>query len=161
AAKKTGAEAVHPGYGFLSENAKFAREVEKAGLVFIGPSADSIERMGDKVVARKTVEATGVPTTPGTGALQSVDEALKAVTQLLATRKDFRFPLLIKAAGGGGGKGMRIVRKEEELKDALERAQSESLKAFNNPTIFVERYLERSRHIEVQILGDGKDVVHL
>src|SRR5207253_2631251 len=133
----------------------------KNGIIFIGPDPDAIEKMGDKVIARKTVEAAGVPTTPGTGALENLDEALKTLTQLLKTRKEFRFPLLIKAAGGGGGKGMRIIRSESELKDGLERAQSESLKAFNNPVIFVERYLERPRHIEVQVLGDGENIVHL
>jgi acetyl-CoA carboxylase biotin carboxylase subunit len=161
AAKKSGADAIHPGYGFLSENAAFAREVEKNGITFIGPDANAIEKMGDKVVARKTVEVGGVPTVPGTGALTDLNVGLQMVTDLLKSRKDFKFPLLIKAAGGGGGKGMRIVRKESELKENLERAQSESIKAFNNPTIFVERYIERPRHIEVQVLGDGKNVVHL
>ncbi|MDB5038113.1 MAG: Acetyl-CoA carboxylase biotin carboxylase subunit [Bacteriovoracaceae bacterium] len=161
AAKKLGVDAIHPGYGFLSENAGFANEVIKAGMTFIGPDPKSIEGMGDKVIARKTVEANGVPTAPGTGALENLDEALKSVTSLLKTRPDFKFPLLIKASGGGGGKGMRIIHKESELKEGLERAQSESLKAFNNPVIFVERYLEKARHIEVQVLGDGKNILHL
>lgn len=160
-ARKSGADAVHPGYGFLSENADFARQVEKEGLVFIGPDPQTIEKMGDKVIARQTVEAFKVPTAPGTGALKSPEEALQIVTDLLKKRKDFRFPLLIKAAGGGGGKGMRIVRKESELKENLERASSEALKAFNNSTVFVERYIERPRHIEVQVLGDGSDLIHL
>jgi acetyl-CoA carboxylase biotin carboxylase subunit len=161
AARRTGADAIHPGYGFLSENAFFAREVERAGMTFIGPSVESIQKMGDKVIARKTVEAAGVPTVPGTEAISDLKDGLSMVLGLLKSRKDFKFPLLIKAAGGGGGKGMRIIRKESELKDGLERAQSESLKAFNNPEIFVERYLERPRHIEVQILGDGKKTLHL
>jgi len=161
AARKTKADSIHPGYGFLSENSRFAEEVQKAQLLFIGPSSEIIKKMGDKVVARKTVEAFGVPTAPGTGALASVAEALREVEQLLKKRKEFRFPLLIKAAGGGGGKGMRIVRKSSELKDNLERARSESLKAFNNPIIFVERYIEKPRHIEVQVLGDGHKILHL
>ena len=161
AAKKTGADAIHPGYGFLSENAAFAREVQKAGITFIGPHPDAIEQMGDKVIARNTVGKAGVPTVPGTGAITDIQIGLKAVDELLKSRSDFCFPLLIKAAGGGGGKGMRIVRNKEDLKEAFERAQSESLKAFNNPTIFVERYIERPRHIEVQVFGDGKNTVHL
>ncbi|MBN8555471.1 MAG: ATP-grasp domain-containing protein [Deltaproteobacteria bacterium] len=161
AAKKTKADAIHPGYGFLSENSSFAAEVKIAGLTFIGPAADVIKQMGDKVLARQAVEKAGVPTVPGTGALKSVEEALTAVKNLLKTRKDFKFPLLVKAAGGGGGKGMRIVRSEGELKENIERARSEALKAFNNETVFVERYLEEPRHIEVQVLGDGKSVLHL
>lgn len=161
AAKKLKVDAIHPGYGFLSENAGFAREVTKAGITFIGPSADTIEKMGDKVIARETVQKFDVPTVPGTGAITDIKAGVKAVQDLLKKRKDFVFPLLIKAAGGGGGKGMRIVRAETELKENLERAQSEALKAFNNPTVFVERYIERPRHIEVQVLGDGKNIVHL
>lgn len=161
AAKSTGADSIHPGYGFLSENAGFARAVEKAGMIFIGPEPAAIEKMGDKVTARETVEAGGVPTVPGTGAIRDLESGLKSVEALLKSRKDFKFPLLIKAAGGGGGKGMRIVRDLPSLKENLERAQSESLKAFNNPTIFVERYIERPRHIEVQVLGDGHHVLHL
>jgi acetyl-CoA carboxylase biotin carboxylase subunit len=161
AAKSIGADAVHPGYGFLSENAPFAKACVKAGLTFIGPSPSIIETMGDKVTARKTVEAFGVPTTPGTGALSSVEEGVQTVEALLNARPDFQYPLLIKAAGGGGGKGMRIVREPKDLADQIARAQSEALKAFNNPVVFVERYLERPRHLEVQVLGDGKKVLHL
>jgi acetyl-CoA carboxylase biotin carboxylase subunit len=161
AAKKTKADAIHPGYGFLSENAHFARAVQKAGLTFIGPNFDIIQKMGDKVLARQAAEKANVPTVPGTGALKNLSEAIEAVQSLLKSRKDFKFPLLIKAAGGGGGKGMRIVRKESELEENIERARSEALKAFNNETIFVERYLEEPRHIEVQVLGDGKKVLHL
>lgn len=161
AAKKTGADAIHPGYGFLSENATFARAVAKAGITFIGPDPDTIEKMGDKVIARKTVEANGVATAPGTGAIEDLKEGLATVEKLLKDRPDFKFPLLIKAAGGGGGKGMRIVHELKDLKENLERAQSEAQKAFNNPMIFVERFIERPRHIEVQVLGDGKKVLHL
>jgi len=161
AAKKSGADAIHPGYGFLSENAGFARAVIKAGITFIGPDPETIEKMGDKVIARKTVEAKGVATAPGTGAIDDLAKGFSMIEQLLKDRPDFKFPLLVKASGGGGGKGMRIVREIKELKENLERAQSEAQKAFNNPIIFVERYIERPRHIEVQVLGDGKKVLHL
>jgi acetyl-CoA carboxylase biotin carboxylase subunit len=154
-------DAVHPGYGFLSENSGFAESVQKAGLTFVGPDPQKIFQMGDKVVARETVTPFGVPTVPGTGAIDDLEKGLKTVEQLLKDRPDFKFPLLIKAAGGGGGKGMRIVRNQGELKENLERARSEALKAFNNPIVFVERYLENPRHIEVQVLGDGKNILHL
>jgi acetyl-CoA carboxylase biotin carboxylase subunit len=161
AAKKLKVDAIHPGYGFLSENAGFAKAVKKSGMTFIGPEASTIEQMGDKVIARETVQKFGVPTVPGTGAISDIKAGIRTIQELLKKRKDFVFPLLIKAAGGGGGKGMRIVRSEIELKENLERAQSEALKAFNNPVVFVERYIERPRHIEVQVLGDGKNVIHL
>jgi len=161
AAKKTGAEAIHPGYGFLSEKEAFAESVQKAGLIFVGPEPEQIRRMGDKVEARAWISELGVPIVPGTGALQDIDQAEKEVDALLKSRPDFCFPLLVKASGGGGGKGMRIVKKREELRQALERAQSEAQKAFNNPVIFVERYIEEPRHIEVQVLGDGESAIHL
>ncbi len=161
AAKEAGANAIHPGYGFLSENAEFATAVEKAGLIFVGPSADIIRSMGDKVEARQLADKAGVPTVPGTGAITTVDEGIKTVSELSKKRKDFKYPLLVKAAGGGGGKGMRVVRKPEDLRENLERAQSEALKAFSNSTVFVERFLERPRHIEVQIVGDGAHSIHL
>ncbi len=161
AARKSKAEAIHPGYGFLSENASFARAVENESIIFVGPTAQMIETMGDKVRARQCVAAQGVPVVPGTEGLTDTEAALKAVSRLERERSDFCYPLLIKAAGGGGGKGMRIVRKPEDLKENLERAQSESLKAFNNPMVFVERYIEEPRHIEVQIMGDGNHYVHL
>jgi len=161
ACKQTKADAVHPGYGFLSENSAFAEAVQREKMTFVGPDPQKIFQMGDKVVARETVIPFGVPTVPGTGAITDIDQGLKEVEKLLSERSDFTFPLLIKAAGGGGGKGMRIVRSRQELKENLERARSEALKAFNNPTVFVERYLENPRHIEVQVLGDGKNIVHL
>jgi len=161
AAKQSGADSIHPGYGFLSEKEAFAKAVQQAGLIFVGPDPEQIKRMGDKVEARELMVSLGVPVVPGTGALEDLKHAEKEVDDLLAKRPDFRFPLLVKASGGGGGKGMRIVRKREELKAALERAQSEAIKAFANPVIFVERYIEEPRHIEVQVLGDGKKAVHL
>ncbi len=161
AAKKTKADAVHPGYGFLSENAKFAEACEKAKLTFVGPTSKMIDAMGDKVRSRETVAKNKVPTVPGTDGITDLKSAVQQVEKLQKARKDFVYPLLVKAAGGGGGKGMRIVRKPSELKENLERAQSESIKAFNNPMIFVERYIENPRHIEVQVLGDGKTTLHL
>lgn len=154
-------DAIHPGYGFLSEKAEFAKAVKKAGITFIGPDAELIDQMGDKVAARALMEKAGVPIVPGTGGLDDIESAEKAVLKLLKERQDFQFPLLIKAAGGGGGKGMRVCHKKEDLRTNLERAQSESIKSFNNSTIFVERYIEEPRHIEVQILGDGKNAIHL
>jgi acetyl-CoA carboxylase biotin carboxylase subunit len=161
AAQRTGADAIHPGYGFLSEKEAFAAAVQEAGLIFVGPEPHQIRQMGDKVEARELMSSLGVPIVPGTGALHDLVQAEKEVNELLKKRPDFKFPLLVKASGGGGGKGMRIVRRPEELKAALERAQSEAAKAFSNPVIFVERYIEEPRHIEVQILGDGKSAVHL
>lgn len=158
---QTKAEAVHPGYGFLSERAEFAAALSSKGIIFVGPTADQIELMGDKVQARQYMQSLGVPIVPGTGALEDVDEAIRAVEALLKERKDFRFPLLIKSSGGGGGKGMRLVRKPEDLRENLERARSESLQSFGTPRIFVERYIESPRHIEIQVLGDGKSAIHL
>ncbi|TVQ79573.1 MAG: ATP-grasp domain-containing protein [Bradymonadales bacterium] len=160
AAKDSQADAIHPGYGFLSEREEFASAVERAGLVFVGPKSQHIRQMGDKVLARETVAKLGLPTVPGTGAITDIKKGLEEVEQLLQNRSDFRFPLLVKAAGGGGGKGMRRVQKREELKSALERAQSESSKAFNNPTLFVERLIQKPRHIEVQVFGDGTHALH-
>ena len=148
AAKKTGAEAIHPGYGFLSENASFARKVKKEGIVWIGPSANVISVMGDKLKAKDLAIKADVPTLPMTS---NPNEA-----------KNIGFPLLIKAAAGGGGKGMRIVHKEKDLKDAITGAQREAKKGFNDDRIFIERYVEKSRHIEIQIIGDSHgNVVHL
>lgn len=160
-AQISGANAIHPGYGFLSENAAFARAVEEAGLIFIGPSAAHIDEMGDKVRAREKMSSLGLPIVPGTAGHTDLDRLEKEVKDLLKKQKDFRFPLLVKASGGGGGKGMRRVDQEKDLRPALERAQSESLKAFGNAEIFVERFIENPRHIEVQILGDGHEALHL
>ena len=148
AAKKSGAEAIHPGYGFLSENAAFARKVKSNKLVWIGPSPHVIKVMGDKLKAKELAEKSGVPTLPMTSNTKEV--------------KNIGYPILIKAAAGGGGKGMRIVKKESELKDSIVSAKREALSGFGDDRIFIERYVEKSRHIEIQILGDEHgNVVHL
>ncbi|MGA0163795.1 MAG: acetyl-CoA carboxylase biotin carboxylase subunit [Bdellovibrionota bacterium] len=160
AIEKTGADAVHPGYGFLSERAAFAKALEDKGICFIGPRSELIDLMGDKVKARKKMQEFGVPVVPGTDALEDLDEAEEIILKKVKTQKDFKFPLLIKSSGGGGGKGMRKVHEAAELRPALERAQSESLQAFGTPLVFVERYIENPRHIEIQVLGDGKNALH-
>ncbi|KAL2019789.1 hypothetical protein VTK56DRAFT_9140 [Thermocarpiscus australiensis] len=151
-----GAQMIHPGYGFLSENADFARKVEKAGIIFIGPSPDVIDAVGDKVSARKIAIAANVPVVPGTeGAVEKFEEVKKFTDQ-------YGFPVIIKAAYGGGGRGMRVVRDEASLKEAFERATSEAKSAFGNGTVFVERFLDKPKHIEVQLLGDNHgNIVHL
>ncbi len=148
AAKQSGAEAIHPGYGFLSENAAFARKVKNNKLIWIGPSPHVIKVMGDKLKAKEIAEKSGVPTLPMTSNTKDV--------------KSIGYPILIKAAAGGGGKGMRIVEKESELKDSIISAKREALSGFGDDRIFIERYVEKSRHIEIQILGDEHgNVVHL
>ena len=148
AAEITNADAVHPGYGFLAESATFAKVCEDCNIKFIGPPPDVIAMMGDKVEARRTMKAAGVPILPGTSEpVQSPDEVKELV-------KEIGFPVIIKAAAGGGGRGMRIVRKQEELESQLETAQAEALAAFKNGSVYVERYIERPRHIEIQILAD-------
>jgi acetyl-CoA carboxylase biotin carboxylase subunit len=148
AAEITNADAVHPGYGFLAESATFAKVCEDCNIKFIGPPPDVIAMMGDKVEARRTMKAAGVPILPGTSEpVESADEVKELV-------KEIGFPLIIKAAAGGGGRGMRIVRKIEELESQLETAQAEALAAFKNGAVYVERYIERPRHIEIQILAD-------
>ncbi|KAF3762662.1 pyruvate carboxylase [Cryphonectria parasitica EP155] len=155
-AKEHGAQMIHPGYGFLSENAEFARNVEKAGLIFIGPSPDVIDGLGDKVSARKLAIAANVPVVPGTeGAVEKFEE-VQAFTD------KYGFPVIIKAAYGGGGRGMRVVRDGESLQESFERATSEAKSAFGNGTVFVERFLDKPKHIEVQLLGDNHgNLVHL
>ena len=148
AAKQSGAEAIHPGYGFLSENAAFARKVKSNKLIWIGPSPHVIKVMGDKLKAKELAVKSGVPTLPMTSNTKDV--------------KSIGYPILIKAAAGGGGKGMRIVKKESELKDSMESAKREALSGFGDDRIFIERYVEKSRHIEIQILGDEHgNVIHL
>ncbi|MDX2283997.1 MAG: biotin carboxylase N-terminal domain-containing protein [Bacteroidia bacterium] len=156
AALAAGADAVHPGYGFLSEQAAFARQCEAAGLIFVGPSADSIEAMGSKIRAKELALAAGVPVVPG------FQEADASDSRLAAEGSRIGFPLLIKASAGGGGKGMRIVRQAAELPDALAAARREALAAFGDGSLLLERYFEQVRHVEIQILGDRHgQVLHL
>jgi acetyl-CoA carboxylase biotin carboxylase subunit len=156
AAEITNVDAIHPGYGFLAESATFARICDDCNIKFIGPNADVIAMMGDKVEARRTMQAAGVPILPGSpDPIESAEEAI-----ILA--KEIGFPVIIKAAAGGGGRGMRIVREESELKTNLELAQSEALAAFKNGSVYIERYIERPRHIEIQVLADEHgNVIHL
>jgi acetyl-CoA carboxylase biotin carboxylase subunit len=147
-AKKIHADAIHPGYGFFSENAKFIAEVEKAGLIFIGPSSTSVELMGSKTAARQLMQTHGVPIVPGTTeSITSIDSGLKAAEKI-------GFPILLKAAAGGGGKGMRKVLHPKDFKDAFEATQREALKSFANDSIYIEKLIENPRHIEVQIIAD-------
>jgi len=155
AALKTGCEAVHPGVGFLSENAGFAAFVREHGLIFIGPGAQAIELLGDKVLARTTAEKFGLPITPGTK--DAVNNDKSAIDQAMA----LGFPVIIKAAAGGGGKGMRIVRKAEDLAENLSIASHEAESNFADGRVFIERYLENPRHVELQILADGKGNVSI
>jgi acetyl-CoA carboxylase biotin carboxylase subunit len=148
AALTTGAEAIHPGYGFLAENAAFARAVADSGLVFIGPSPDAIERMGDKAVARQTMMTAGVPCVPGSkGVVETSEEALEFALEV-------GFPVLIKASAGGGGKGMRVAVDEKELHANFTAAKTEAAAAFGNDEVYIEKYLARPRHVEMQILAD-------
>lgn len=155
-AKQHNVNMIHPGYGFLSENAEFARAVEAAGLIFVGPTGDTIDALGDKVSARTLAMKSKVPVVPGTEGPVEKFEDVKAFTD------EYGFPIIIKAAFGGGGRGMRVVREQASLKDSFERATSEAKSAFGNGTVFVERFLDRPKHIEVQLLGDSHgNVVHL
>ncbi len=152
----TGAEAVHPGYGFLSENAKFVDILDEHDITFIGPSADHIRIMGDKVTAKKTVKDLGIPVVPGSdGAVTSLDQAR-------AVAEEVGYPLLIKAAAGGGGRGMKIAQTAADLEEAISTAKAESKAAFNDDAIYIEKYLGKPRHIEVQVIGDANGkVLHL
>jgi acetyl-CoA carboxylase biotin carboxylase subunit len=153
-ARRSGAEAIHPGYGFLSENAEFADACEKAGVVFIGPPARAMRDLGSKTAARARMAEAGVPITPG-GSASTLEEAQ-------ATAARVGYPVLIKAAFGGGGKGMRLVHREEDLGHALERARSEAERAFGNPLVYLEKAILRPRHVEIQVLGDRHgNMVHL
>jgi acetyl-CoA carboxylase biotin carboxylase subunit len=148
AAKSTECQAIHPGYGFLSERAAFADACVEAGLVFIGPPASAIRAMGDKTEARRRMQAAGVPVVPGTAqALRDAGDARREAQRM-------GFPVLLKAAAGGGGKGMRLVRAEGEIESAFQGARSEALKAFGDGSVYIEKYLERPRHIEIQVLAD-------
>jgi len=150
AAKVTGADAVHPGYGFMAENAGFARACADAGLIFVGPSADIIDLMGDKVRARRAASAAGVPVVPGTDDGFTIEQ----VDQAYAAAESVGYPLLLKAAAGGGGRGMRIVRDPAAFSSEFRQASQEAAAAFGDGTVFVERYFDRARHIEVQVLSD-------
>jgi acetyl-CoA carboxylase biotin carboxylase subunit len=152
AAEITGADAVHPGYGFLSENADFAETVQKCGITWIGPQPGVMRVMGDKVSARRTMAEAGVPILPGTGAVETEKEALEAVERI-------GFPIIIKAAGGGGGRGMKIVEDKSRLLAQLQAARSEAQAGFANPMVYIERYIAKPRHIEVQVLGDGQTAI--
>jgi len=156
-AQKSGAEAIHPGYGFLAENAAFARACEEAGIVFIGPPPDAIDAMGSKTKARELMSASGVPIVPGTtDPVETVADAAKVIDETVG------YPVAIKAAGGGGGKGFRVAESEDELEKAFEGASREGEKFFSDPTVYVERYLPDPRHVEVQVLADSHgNVVHL
>ncbi len=155
AAAITGAEAIHPGYGFLSENAGFAEMVEAHGLAFVGPSPRHIRMMGDKIAAKDAMRRLGVPLVPGSpGALASLEEA-KAVAA------EVRYPVLIKAAAGGGGRGLKVAQAEEELEEAFRVARTEAKAAFGDDAVYLEKYLDRPRHIELQVLADAHgNVVH-
>jgi pyruvate carboxylase subunit A len=155
AARQTGAQAIHPGYGFLSENQAFAKACKDNGIVFIGPPPEAMAVMAGKVPARARMQQAGVPIVPGSGALTDVDDAVKAA-------KDIGYPVLIKASAGGGGIGMRVAADEAELRSNLEAAQSTAQRAFGDSTVFLERYAEEPRHIEIQVLADAHgNVVHL
>ncbi len=156
AARRAGAEAIHPGYGFLSENPDFARACQSAGVVFIGPPPAAMELMGSKTASRRAVVAAGLPVVPGT------DRNLESFAEVEPLAREIGFPVMLKAAAGGGGKGLRLVRAPEELESAWRNARSEALNAFGDPSVYLEKYLERPRHVEVQVLGDHHgNLIHL
>src|SRR3954463_11104641 len=154
--KESGAQAVHPGYGFLAENAPFARACEEAGIVFIGPPASAIDAMGSKTRARELMQAAGVPIVPGTTQpVEDVEDAARIAGEI-------GYPVAVKAAGGGGGKGFRVALEADKLAEAFEGAAREGEKFFSDPTVYLERYLPDPRHVEVQVLADAHgNVVHL
>lgn len=152
----SGAEAIHPGYGFLSENSKFAKECEKAGIVFIGPGPAALQLVGDKLTSRKTMKDNGVPVVPGT------DEMITSLADAKKFAAKFGYPILVKASAGGGGKGMRLVENEKSLESAIEGAKREADKAFGNSDVYLEKYLEESHHIEFQVFGDSHgNIIHM
>ena len=154
AARATGAEAVHPGYGFLSENAGFAEAVEAAGLIFVGPTPQAIRTMGDKAAARAAAEAAGVPVVPGSqGRVASFERAQNAADEI-------GYPVMIKAAAGGGGRGIRVVESADAMEAAYDQATAEAKAAFGDGGLYLEKFIARARHIEVQVLGDGRDAIH-
>lgn len=156
AAEITNAEAIHPGYGFLAENAMFAEICESSGIKFIGPTPDAIEAMGDKALAKETMRKAGVPVIPGSdGVVETLEEAREIANEI-------GYPIMLKAAAGGGGKGMRMVNDESELENAWQTARAEAEAAFGNPALYIEKFIERPRHIEIQILADEYgNVIHL
>lgn len=156
AASVTGADAIHPGYGFLSENAQFARMVEEHGFKFIGPSAELIEKMGDKVIAKQTVQELGLPVVPGSeGGVESAEEGLELA-------REMGFPVIIKAASGGGGKGMQVLHEETEFVERYNRARQEAKANFGDDTVYIEKFLGNPRHIEIQVFGDSHgNAIHL
>jgi acetyl-CoA carboxylase biotin carboxylase subunit len=154
AAIVTGADAIHPGYGFLAENATFAEMCREHGITFIGPTPENMRALGDKATARKVAREAGVPTVPGTDEVESVEEAKRAASEI-------GYPVILKASAGGGGRGMRVVHTEEDLERAVLQAQEEARAAFGNPAVYLEKYIEEPKHIEIQVLGDGERVVHL
>ncbi|PKO50945.1 MAG: acetyl-CoA carboxylase biotin carboxylase subunit, partial [Betaproteobacteria bacterium HGW-Betaproteobacteria-20] len=149
AAEVTDAQAIHPGYGFLSENADFAERVEQSGFVFIGPRAETIRLMGDKVSAKDAMKKAGVPCVPGSDGALPDDPA-----EIIKTAKHVGYPVIIKAAGGGGGRGMRVVHTEAALIASVNMTKAEAQAAFGNPVVYMEKYLEKPRHIEIQVLAD-------
>jgi acetyl-CoA carboxylase biotin carboxylase subunit len=152
----TGADAVHPGYGFLSENARFAEILETHDITFIGPTSEHIRIMGDKIEAKATAKRLGIPVVPGS------DGAVTSEKQAAAVAKEMGYPVLIKAAAGGGGRGMKVARSLEDLDSALKTARAEAKAAFGDDSVYIEKYLSKPRHIEVQVFGDGKgNAIHL
>ena len=157
AAEITGAVAIHPGYGFLAENADFAEQIEQSGFIFIGPKADTIRLMGDKVSAIEAMRKAGVPTVPGSDGVLGDDDALN-----IKIAKRIGYPVIVKASGGGGGRGMRVVRSEEELLETIKLTRAEAIACFNNGQLYMEKFLENPRHIEIQVLADGQgQAIHL
>ena len=155
AALDSGCDAVHPGYGFLSENSGFARKVAAAGLIWVGPDADAIEMMGNKSLARESARQAGVPVLPGS------DGPLDPEADAIEVARGIGYPLVIKASAGGGGRGIRFVPSEGELLETIELARGEAASVFGDPTIYLERFVEHARHVEVQVLGDGNNFIHL
>jgi acetyl-CoA carboxylase biotin carboxylase subunit len=155
AARETGCDAVHPGYGFLSENSAFARKVADAGLTWVGPAADAIEMMGNKSLARESARRAGVPV------LRGSDGPLDPAADPVEIARGIGYPLVVKASAGGGGRGIRFVHGEDELLTTIETARAEAASVFGDPTVYLERFVQHARHVEVQILGDGSSFIHL
>ncbi|MTI30051.1 acetyl-CoA carboxylase biotin carboxylase subunit, partial [Xanthovirga aplysinae] len=154
--KDLGVDAIHPGYGFLSENTDFAKKISDAGLIFVGPSAEAIEVMGSKLAAKNAVSKYDIPMVPGT------DKAITNIKEAKKTAQSIGYPILIKASAGGGGKGMRVVEKEEDFEEQMERAVSEALSSFGDGAVFIEKYISSPKHIEIQVLGDQQgNIVYL